>query len=339
MSLWIERKYITLISHRIPRFKTKSQNLFNGRCPICGDSKTNLKKMRFFIYVKETKFVCHCHNCGLHQDFRNFLKRLDESLYQDFNQELLEEKVQPQIDLSTFKTETRVSAKDAWSKLIKLKKISQLSHLHPAKKYVESRHIPNPLHAEFRFTEQFAHWINEIVPGKYDDDALKIDESRLVIPFFDKGHYLFGVQGRAISPLTKQRYLSILFDENKPLIWGLDRIDHEKPIYAFEGVLDAIFVSNSVAICGANYPSLLKVIKSPILVYDNEPNSRETKKKITKAIEQGLSVVIWPDNLIHKDVDNMIVGGYSIDHVLHIMKENTFDGMAARFRLEEWSKR
>ena len=39
--LWIDQKYLNLLSPKLERFKRKSDNLYNCRCPICGDSKKN----------------------------------------------------------------------------------------------------------------------------------------------------------------------------------------------------------------------------------------------------------------------------------------------------------
>ena len=47
MSVFIDRKFLGFVSHRLDQFKQKSQDLYNFRCPYCGDSKKNkLKAMR-----------------------------------------------------------------------------------------------------------------------------------------------------------------------------------------------------------------------------------------------------------------------------------------------------
>ena len=53
MSSYIDIKFINLLSTRLPKFKRKSEYLFNFRCPHCGDSQKSLTKARGFVYKKE----------------------------------------------------------------------------------------------------------------------------------------------------------------------------------------------------------------------------------------------------------------------------------------------
>ena len=46
----VDSKYITLLSSRLPKFKRVKPNLFNFRCPICGDSQKHKNKARGYIY-------------------------------------------------------------------------------------------------------------------------------------------------------------------------------------------------------------------------------------------------------------------------------------------------
>lgn len=336
-NLLLDRKYISLISSRLPGFVWKSPNLANARCILCGDSKSNPKRKRFFIYIKNGEWMCHCHNHPYHKPFHKFLRQIDDRLYQEYALELFADRTDHESDITQFKTEP--PKVNCFKEFHKLKKISSLDFAHSAKIYIVHRMIPNPYHAEFRWCPQFMTWINTLLPKKFTEEALSYDEGRIVIPFYDTNKYLFAVQGRAINPKQKERYISILFDESYPLVWGLDRIDSNYDVWAFEGVMDALFIPNSIAFCGSNLTAVQKHVKNPIVVYDNEPRAKETKKKIEWAIDQGLRVVIWPDNMEHKDVNKMIQEGYSVAHIHYIMRQNLFDGLRAKFRLEEWSKR
>ena len=46
----IDNKYIGLLSTRLQKFKKVKANLFNFRCPLCGDSQKNKNKTRGYIY-------------------------------------------------------------------------------------------------------------------------------------------------------------------------------------------------------------------------------------------------------------------------------------------------
>ena len=55
--------------------------------------------------------------------------------------------------------------------------------------------------------------------------------------------------------------------------------------------------------------------ESIVVVYDNEPRNSETVRKIGKAIDKGFKVCIWPQDLEHKDINDMIKAGLTPDQV------------------------
>ena len=84
MSLYIDLKYTNQIAHRFEKFSRKNDYLFNVRCPICGDSKKNLSKMRGFIFRKENDMFYKCHNCGQGLSLGNLIKYIDPNLYKEY---------------------------------------------------------------------------------------------------------------------------------------------------------------------------------------------------------------------------------------------------------------
>jgi hypothetical protein len=101
-----------------------------------------------------------------------------------------------------------------------------------------------------------------------------------------------------------------------------------------------MFVPNSIAVAGGEMIPVLKTFDKSklVIVYDNEPRSRETIKKLDKAIMNGYNVCIWPDNLEHKDVNDMILAGLSPEFVNHIIDHHTYRDLAAKLALTKWSK-
>ena len=47
----VDSKYVGLVSSRLLKFKRVKPNLYNFRCPICGDSKKQKSKARGYIYA------------------------------------------------------------------------------------------------------------------------------------------------------------------------------------------------------------------------------------------------------------------------------------------------
>ena len=84
MSSFIDVKYINLLSAKLPKFKRKSDYLFNFRCPHCGDSKKSSTKARGFVYRKKNDMFFKCHNCGMGQSLGNLIKFLDPIMYKEY---------------------------------------------------------------------------------------------------------------------------------------------------------------------------------------------------------------------------------------------------------------
>lgn len=346
MDTYADKKYISLIAPRIDKFHWKSPNLGLGRCPFCGDSKKNPNKTRFYFYVLAGKWKTKCHNCGYANAFGTFLKQFDVSLHKEYTLEHIGFRRKEDNDISDAEflvaADVRYDTSEAYTALNKLKKISSLKPEHPAWKYVHSRRIPNEYHAVLRWCPGFMHWTNQLVPGKFSPGAQKAhEEGRVIIPFFNKHRRFFAYTGRSLSETAEVRYITIVLNGHETMLWGLDRHDPKKRSWVVEGPLDAMFIPNTIALAGSGISSLTKVGNrdSLIVAYDNEPRSKETKAKILSAIDNGYPVVIWPDGLEPKDINKMVLAGYSISHIEHMMERHTYSGVGARMRLDAWSKR
>ena len=91
MSSFIDVKYINLCSSLLDKFKQKQTNLWNFRCPLCGDSKKHKNKCRGFIYEKRNKYFYRCHNCSVGTNFSRFLEKISPALHKDYTTEYYKE--------------------------------------------------------------------------------------------------------------------------------------------------------------------------------------------------------------------------------------------------------
>ena len=336
---YLDHKYISLLAVRLRNFKRKSSNLYNFSCPLCLDSKTKANRARGYFFERGTTFLFHCHNCGVTMRFDNFLKQLDYRLHSDYKMELLN--LLPQTDTDTWETRKPVfDISNASTELNKLRTISQLTVSHPAKMYIQQRQIPNRYHALFRWCPKFKEFTNRLIPDKFEEPIAN-EEGRIIIPYFTKENKFFAYNGRAVYT-TKNglRYIVIILDHDIPRVFGMNTVDLKKDIFVFEGEMDATFISNSLAIGGQHISELTSVasLDKFIIIFDNEPHSIQTRKKIILAIKLGFRVGIWPDSIVEKDVNAMILNGYTVDRLRHILEFNTFSGLAAETRLASWSK-
>jgi hypothetical protein len=272
----------------------------------------------------------------------NFIKSIDQNLYNEFVMEKIKDNKTPeQIELETFVDKMKKPIFMKEGPLKGLKKVSQLSPDHRVKKLVDSRKIPTQYHAKLFSCPNFKKFTNNLVPNKFTEESLAHDETRLLIPFFDKDKKVHAYQGRAVGN-SKIKYITIILDESVPKVYGFDTVNFDKTIYVTEGPIDSMFIDNSIATAGGDLVSALSSLQSfkssMVIVYDNEPRSKDTIRKLDKAIMQGYNVCIWPENLEHKDINDMVLAGLSSEFITHILKTNTYRDLAAKLALTKWSK-
>lgn len=333
-------KYIGMLSNRLRNFKKKSSGLMNFSCPICGDSQKNLRLARGYIYHRQGKSLYHCHNCNVTMSTANLIKTLDPQLHSEYLLEKLQNNKTPeQVDFETFVDKMKKPIFMKEGPLKGLKKVSQLPVTHPIKKLVDARKIPTQYHSKLFACPNFKTFTNTLIPGKFDSNSIMRDETRLLIPFLSSEKKVHAYQGRAIGE-SNVKYITIVLDDTIPKVYGLDTVDLSKKTYVFEGPIDSMFLPNSIATAGGDLVSALAGFDKHnlVIVYDNESRSRETVKKIDKAIMQGYNVCIYPENYEHKDINDAILAGLSSDFLKHIIDSNTYRDLSAKLTLSKWSK-
>lgn len=334
---FIDIQYAQMLSGRLDNFKIKHTNPYkiNFRCPICGDSQKSRGKARGWLLERDNKFSYYCHNCGASQGFNYFLKTVDPLLFNDY---ITEKFVANTVTTSTdntnqFKTEPPKFNKT--NPLLKIKKVSQLKPDHPIKKYIQKRQIPSHHHYRLYFAPKFKTWINEIIPDKFDPKKIGKDEPRLIIPFLDENGKCFGVSARGFDP-NGIRYITIMFEE-RPKIFGLDKINFNEPYYIVEGAIDSFFLENAVAMAGAEGNT--NGVKNPeraVFVFDAEPRNKEIHKRMEKVIKSGYKICIWPSDVPGKDINEMYLNG--LHNVENVIENNTYQGLQAELKFAAWRK-
>ena len=130
-------------------------------------------------------------------------------------------------------------------------------------------------------------------------------------------------------------------DDDNNKVFGMDRINQDEMIYVVEGPIDSLFLQNSIATADANLPSVSKILdKSKFtLIFDNEPRNKDIVKIMERAIEEHYSVVIWPELVSEeKDINDMILSGFSPDEIQDIISTHTFVNLRAKIEFINWKK-
>lgn len=319
---FVDVKYINLISSRFQKFKRVKNNLYNFRCPICGDSQTNKNKARGYLYQVKNNTNYKCHNCGVNISFNNFLKQVDIQIHKQY----IFEKFKEGNTGKNFTTQAPVLKFEAPKFKQKLN-LPKASFNVIAKQYLEDRKLnPN----NYYYAEKFKEWTNSLRPTF---DNVNKDEPRIIIPLFYQDTFV-GFQGRALGS-SKVKYITIMLTDDAPKIYGLDKVKKNKSVYITEGPFDSTFISNSIALCGADGDVFKWGISDPIWIYDNEPRNREILSRISRVIGMGQKVVIWPSTIKEKDINDMVLSGLNVQSVI---ESNTYSGLEAKLKFTTWKK-
>ena len=326
---FLDVKFIQLVSPRLTLFTRKKADLYNFRCPYCGDSQKRKNKARGYLFKIKNNFTYKCHNCGVGRSLANFLKDQDIHLYEQY---IMEKFKEGKTGKGTATPSPKFDFKEP--KFVKrdtnLEKISSLNNSHPARVYLEQRGIEDLDY--FYYCPKFKEWTNK---QKKTFDTLRQDSPRIIIPFKDKAGNLFGYQGRSLAPKAKIRYITIMLDEDQPKIFGLDRVNTDEPIYIVEGSFDATFIKNSVATAGSDVDIRTFGWSNHIWIFDNEPRNREIVARISKVIDRGDKVVIWPKNIQQKDINDMHLAGHDVQT---LVESNIYQGLTATLKFNDWKK-
>ena len=318
----VDSKFIGLVSSRLQKFKKIKTDLYNFRCPICGDSQKNKSKTRGYLYSVKADVNFRCHNCGASMTLSNFLKVIDPVIHKQYVFERFKDGHTGRgtvVEDPKFNFETPI-----FKKTIDLPRASEIPI---AKKYLEKRKLDA---TKFYFAEKFQQWVNS---HKQTFDTIHRDESRIIIPLYYKKD-LVGVQGRSLGP-NSVKYITTIFYDEAPKIYGLDDIRTRDSVYITEGPFDSTFLRNSIAMCGADGDVGKWGVSNPVWVYDNEPRSKEITTRISNTIAKGESVVIWPNQIKEKDINDMVLAGHDVQS---IVESNIYKGLEANLKFNTWKR-
>jgi hypothetical protein len=230
---------------------------------------------------------------------------------------------------------SELKVKPVFTKKLDLPTIESLPDEHYAKKYVMGRLIPKNMYSQLYYSDDFKAFVDSF---EVEKDIMEGDK-RLIIPFFDKEGNLTGFQGRALGE-SKIRYITIKLMDDVPRMFGINRVNEDKPIYVFEGPIDSMFIKNSVAVASSSLESAAEYLdKSKIvLVFDNEPRNKEIVKLMEHAVDNHFNVVVWPGIITDKDINDMVLTGFDIEELHDIMEKHTYVNLRAKMEFVNWKK-
>jgi len=342
---FLDVKFINMISSRLTRFSWKKYNqLATCRCPICGDSKRNKSKTRFYFYEKKGGFFVKCHNCDFGTTLSKFLEQFDRGIHEQYTLEKYRSgttgrnESEPEYKFSEPKFgKCRASTETVEREplCVGLSSLSELQEDHPAVVFLLGRQIPRDKHHLLYFAPNFRVWAKTI-----DPDMQLGNEPRLIIPIIHEGK-LIGANCRSFDPKSTSRYITLRKEKSEDRMWfGLDRVDSTRPVVVVEGPLDSLFLPNAVAIIGLGKCATLpkELGSDPIFALDNEPRNKELVKTMQELVDNKRTLCIWPDTIKEKDINEMVLAGAQSCDILNTILQNSCNGSTATLRLSKWRR-
>lgn len=333
MSIWIDRKYIMFLSPKLEQFKQKKDNLFNMRCPYCGDSQKHSFRARGFIYIKCENAFYICHNCNKGTTLQKLIQFIDPSLVKEYILENFKEN-STTIKKNIIYKPSIPKFKEKIEPKLKLPTIASLPDNHIAKKYIIDRQIPKSAWDLLYFAEDFRLFVESVSDNKLDKTG-----PRIIIPFFSKSGELIAFQGRALDSYS-MRYITVKLEVEQEKIFGLDRIDITKSVLVCEGPFDSLFLPNAIATADSNLASAISVVKKNklILIPDNEPRNINIVNNIEKYINAGFSVCLFPNYIKEKDINDMVLSGLTKEEIYGVIVDHTYSGLRANIEFIKWRR-
>ncbi len=352
MSIFVERQYINEISGYLDLFAWSKEYVANFRCNICGDSDSDATKKRgFFVRSDTDGFIYKCHNCGAALKLSTYLKEYFPEEYSRYSRDMYferggskrEEKVRPKqkpVSNRITKSLTGNKARKVQREpvLDNMISIADMDPEHPCRQYVEGRAIPEKHFKILYYAENFREAVAPMCEDHSEEDIRRIPcDQRLVIPFFDANGKLKAVQGRALDPKSTLRYATVKRNEDVNKIYGEERVIPNRTTLVVEGPIDSLFLPN----CKASADADLLTVNGDIYIPDNQYRNKEICDRISKWIELGVKVVLFPPDLEWKDINDMVdprKGNMSSRELLQLIADNVYSGLSAKLKFASLRK-
>jgi hypothetical protein len=134
------------------------------------------------------------------------------------------------------------------------------------------------------------------------------------------------------------RYITIKKSETSNKIYGLERIDFNKPIIVIESPINSLFIPNTVATADSN---LLSYKDGDVYWNDSQSRNKAICNQIEKQIALGKRVCLLPDGIFvdgKNDINDLILAGYTVNEIMEMIDKYTYIGLRAKLEFNHWRK-
>lgn len=304
------------------------------QCPVCGDDAHKNKVFtRLHLYHKNGKDFIGCFNgnCPLNKNktVYSFLRDHYPAILDQYKREKFGTR------LKNLAAGNVSGASDVFEKFKEPEKKASITYhdltsymkdiieVPEALEYIRSRGLKyNP--------NNYGKWYFGVQDLKIGKKIYRIKNS-IVIPLWHNSK-MYGFYSRSILNKDFSTYMP---EQNVGLkIFNWFNVDHNEPVYIYEGIFDSISGSllNSIALMGAKIPDeRLAELKHPVFVLDND---RTGWINSLKYAQMGYLVYIQPHKYPEKDMNELMLEHPEIQ-VNELIMQNLYSGISAEMRLKE----
>src|ERR1017187_801457 len=343
MSLLIDRGFVNCVPGGGQRRR------FN--CPLCyAGGKSEPKSMVVIESVRADCVILFCQRASCPSRalsktgggirLSTFLRHFSPAIYDDYRAALRAgaRGIAPRLPapLLPVAARERHSAADPETLLAfiraELPSAFSLAADHPARLYVERRHLPERHRDLLLWDDAFNHTAALL------DGQERRPDARLVLPYLDvTGTKLTAILGRSIQPDVQPKYLAAKVDPDSSLIFGLDRVDADQRVLVLEGPLDSLFLDNAAAVTGTALTKAADHLPKQqlVLVFDNQAKIAD---HMIRAALDGFRVAVWwfQGGEGTKDIEDLVMAGNDPEKLAAVLGENSFTGTEAIRRIWRW---
>lgn len=279
----------------------KSGKEYLIRCPICGDSKKDKNKRRFYMSQEGTWY---CHNCGESGNLIQFYMTINNVTYAEAKLQIFGDNI---LDMVFDETPELTKPTDLLYKPLKLPPmdIKDFGNGMMSKRIVAWLKRRNLTSEYMKYNPKFMI--------SMEDDTF----GWLVIPTFYHGE-IIEIQMRNVVQKDFRIYKN---EDNDFVIYNYDDLDFSRPVIIHEGPFDALFIENSTCQFGVSKSKehLIQYFIDRnielIFMFDNDQAGYDGLAKLYDKYGNRFKAFVWDYSLrMYKDVNDAITNGIELNY-------------------------
>lgn len=345
----IQKKYANAFAANMNCSKQISNDVWNFRCPVCGDSDKDPNKARGYIYQQSMDLFYKCHNCGDSRYFNSLLKEYDPALHRRYIAELFKHQRHPAKNKEAkeeAKLKNRPKQKiekrlkqETITKKLRHANIVPVTESNIGQDYLLSRQIDKSSFHKIYFAENYLDALKLLKGETPDNKYHHLEQAAIAFLLYDEQGRFSGLQFRLLSKQTKKRFhIHKMRSSAQKLFFGNQYLKpNEAPKYVLEGAIDSLFLESAVASLGSDLICPFDSNET-IYVLDFDNRNKQIVQKYKKLLEQGKRVCIPSTKYSHMDINDFILQGFSIQQIEKLIRSSAYSGLTGFLRLNEWKR-